>query len=373
MKNLFVMTKTSLNPQYFSAIDASVFIPPLPHGLWVKEKDENLVIGASIRSLISGIILVGMVIFAATRVGPLVPRMAGNPWYLNLLFWMVTLIMLMGGFLFFAYGLMNLFGKVEVSLDRDGGRVFTGIGKMGLNQEFLWEDIQQAVEGMSSIGHGNFGGKTIQFEGKRRVSAHWNISRDRRESLLHILQEIVHQKSKLPQDVSYSDFFDLDYPPKGAWARRERDQLIIGASTQSLFAIYLIPLMLTFSGGALGAIYGTQFVNGFDMTISLIGIPFVLLSIFFWIPTLMATAGKIEITLNEKGGKIFRGIGMLGLNQRFQWDKIDEVFEKPYNANKAMKIQLKGAQRRSFGTMLKPGRRFFLLRALQEQLAQAKQ
>ena len=64
--------------------------------------------------------------------------------------------------------------------------------------------------------------------------------------------------------------------------------------------------MLVWSGASLGGIYGTQIIDReFDLIQSLFGIPFILGSLLFWTLALMAIWGKVEITLNNKGGKIF--------------------------------------------------------------------
>lgn len=174
-----------------------------------------------------------------------------------------------------------------------------------------------------------------------------------------------------------SDGFDMDNSPKGTWLRRESNQIIIGATTKSPVAFFLVPFMIVWSGGSLGGIYGMQIIKGeFDLFTSLFGIPFLIGSIIFWSLALMAIWGKVELTLDNKGGKVFTGIGTLGLIKKFTWSEISTVREKQYNINypgsQGGSILLEGKRRISFGLGVKESRRYYLLRALKEIISKTK-
>ncbi|WP_322550204.1 hypothetical protein [Flavobacterium psychraquaticum] len=81
-----------------------------------------------------------------------------------------------------------------------------------------------------------------------------------------------------PNDKSFS----ISNNPDGTWFKTEFNETIIGASTRSPIAFFLVPFMLVWSGGSLGGIYGSQIKNGeFNLLISLFGIPFILGSLLF--------------------------------------------------------------------------------------------
>ena len=129
--------------------------------------------------------------------------------------------------------------------------------------------------------------------------------------------------------------------------------------------------MLVWSGGALGGIYGTQIYNGkFDLVLSLFGIPFFLGSLLFWGLTLMAIWGKVELTLNNKGGQIFTGLGKIGRTKRFTWDEITSVKESVsstrINNRQTTNIELEGKKRITFGTGLSNSKKYYLLQALKQ-------
>lgn len=166
-----------------------------------------------------------------------------------------------------------------------------------------------------------------------------------------------------------TDGFDIENPPKGAWLNSERHQLVIGATTRSPLAFFLVPFMLVWSGGSLGGIYGSQIIKGeFSLFMSLFGIPFLIGSIFFWGIALMAIWGKVEVFLTQEGGKIRTGIGAMGFSKSFRWDEISSIEERApdYKYGKKQKggIVLEGKRRISFGTGLNSSRRYYMYRTL---------
>ncbi|GAB3339238.1 hypothetical protein GCM10027429_25360 [Marivirga atlantica] len=174
-----------------------------------------------------------------------------------------------------------------------------------------------------------------------------------------------------------SDGFDLNNPPKGTWIRHEMNQIVIGATTRSPIAFFLVPFMVVWSGGSIGGIYGSQIIKGeFDPFMSLFGIPFLIGSVIFWSLALMAIWGKVELSLDKHGGKVFTGLGSIGLAKKFTWDEISTVSEKQnalnYPGSRGSSILLEGKRRISFGKGVNNGRRYYLYRALKEILTKVK-
>lgn len=163
--------------------------------------------------------------------------------------------------------------------------------------------------------------------------------------------------------------FDINNPPNGTWIRNEMNQIVLGATTKSPIAFFLIPFMIVWSGGSIGMIYGLQIINGeFNLFSSLFGIPFLLGSILFWSLTFMTIGGKVELKLNKEGGNIFTGFGTIGLNKKFIWDDVSTIKESislvNYPGNQGSTIILEGANRIKFGSGLSENRRYFIYAAL---------
>jgi len=178
-------------------------------------------------------------------------------------------------------------------------------------------------------------------------------------------------------NLKVDDGFNINKPPKGAWLQKDFNEIIIGATTRSPIAFFLVPFMVIWSGGSLGGLYGTQLSKGeFDLMQSLFGIPFLLGSVLFWGFALMSIWGKVEIRMDRQGGNIFTGIGQLGLSKTFKWKEVSSVKEAPstvrYPGSNSGKLVLDGLNRISFGIGLNESRRYYLLSGLKSILLNIK-
>jgi len=168
--------------------------------------------------------------------------------------------------------------------------------------------------------------------------------------------------------------FDMNNPPKGAYINHLDNGVQIGASTRSWFALFIIPFALVWSGGSLGGIYGTQILTGeFDIFMSLFGIPFLLGSLLLWGVALLAVAGKIEVTLDSKGGHIFTGIGKIGQNKRFLWSDVRNVRQETIVSHSSKGgstttnyITLEGQKQIRFGSYLSAENRYYMIKTLEQ-------
>ena len=170
--------------------------------------------------------------------------------------------------------------------------------------------------------------------------------------------------------------FDLNQPPKGAWYKNNMQEIRLGATLRSPIAFFLVPFMLIWSGGSLGGIYGTQIAKQqFSLLQSLFGIPFLLGTLFFGFMTLMMTFGKVELSIDRQGGRVFTGIGKLGKSRSFQWHEVTRIREN-YVANSSNKQQgqifIDAAQPIRFGLGLAPERHHYLFHALKKIQSQYK-
>jgi hypothetical protein len=184
---------------------------------------------------------------------------------------------------------------------------------------------------------------------------------------------------KISENISseVDNNFDMKSPPEGTWISRDMDKLTIGATTRSPVAFFMVPFMLIWSGGSIGGIYGSQLISGeFDPFMSLFGIPFLIGSVIFWGLTLMAIWGKVELTLDKNGGKVFTGLGTIGVSKQFKWDEVSSITEKQsmynYPGSYGESLILEGKRRISFGMGVKSSRRYYLYKSMKIILAKIK-
>ncbi len=178
----------------------------------------------------------------------------------------------------------------------------------------------------------------------------------------------------IDQEVVNADV--LRDPPKGAWYRKERNSVVVGASTRSPIAFFLVPFMLVWSGGSMFGLYGTQFLKGeFDLFMSLFGIPFLLGSIVLLSASLMAVFGRIIVTIGRESS-VFIGMGPIGWNRSFDWMGVKTVREEltrwqNNNGNQQQTvIVLDGEKCLKFGSGLNEERRRFILNVLKYLVSQ---
>jgi hypothetical protein len=156
-------------------------------------------------------------------------------------------------------------------------------------------------------------------------------------------------------------------PPGGVWFRQEPGEVVIGATTRSPAAFFLVPFMCVWSGGSLGGIYGSQIASGeFNPAMSLFGIPFLIGTIVLGAMALMTVFGKIEVHLGRLN-YVFTGIGPIGWKRPFDWSAVHtvrEVATSSKSSKNQTSIVLEGETRVSFGAGLNDNRKYFILNAL---------
>lgn len=165
--------------------------------------------------------------------------------------------------------------------------------------------------------------------------------------------------------------FNMNVPPSGCWVKKKKDAVIVGASTRSKLAFFLVPFLLIWTIGTVGQLWVSQIVNGkFDLFDTLFGLPFLVVTIIICVITLMKIAGKVELTLNKQGGSVFTGLGDVGVTRDFNWDEISAVSEKETffgrEGKRAFVIIFEGKKRVAFGLGLDASKRYYLLRSIQK-------
>jgi len=165
--------------------------------------------------------------------------------------------------------------------------------------------------------------------------------------------------------------FDEKSIPEGVWHKKNANQTILGATTKHISRFFIVPFMLVWSSGVIGGIYGSQFANGeFDPEMSLFGIPFILGALLFWSIALMTICGKVELTYDRVGGKIFTGVGKIGLTKKFIWKDISKISEGisnlRYSGSQGSVIVFEGRKRISFASGVNDERKYYLIQTLKK-------
>jgi hypothetical protein len=173
-------------------------------------------------------------------------------------------------------------------------------------------------------------------------------------------------------DRSY-ETFELREPPRGAWYEETGFGRRIGATVRHPVAIFLLPFTCVWSGLSMGGIYGSQFVRGeFLLLPSLLGIPFLVGTLFLIWMTALTLFGKVEVSIDRDEGRVFHGVGPLGRTRPFDRRSIRTV-ENDYpqdrnSGNGGAPIALVGKTRIQVGGGLSDARHRYLLQGLRKLL-----
>lgn len=177
--------------------------------------------------------------------------------------------------------------------------------------------------------------------------------------------------------------FDINTPPSGVSFRRDADITIISATTRSGSAIFFAFFTFLFSYPVFeGIVDPKSFEREHSATHSYIDLLLfilmcIIVSVYFCRATLMAIFGKLALTLDRQGGKIFIGIGKIGFTQRFMWNEISSIDEQIVYTGASdnlitKEIAIKGKKAITFGSGLSDDRRYYILHALKKIYRQVK-
>ena len=154
--------------------------------------------------------------------------------------------------------------------------------------------------------------------------------------------------------------------PPGAWRRREEQNIVIGASTQSPLAWILVPFLVTWTSSTVGVLYGRQLLAmDFDLRSSLLGLPFLAGAIALDAVAAMAAMGRVEFSIGNSS-HILWAVGPLGWKRRFHWPDVEAISEDHIGGSprrQSYLIQLDGPKRLRAGSMFSKARRDFVLNA----------
>ena len=87
--------------------------------------------------------------------------------------------------------LMMVCGKVEVSVDRNEGKIFTGVGPFGLRKHFDWNSIKSIDEETSGANAPGSYGLTIAMTGQNKTKFGSLLNETRRFYLLQTLRKLM--------------------------------------------------------------------------------------------------------------------------------------------------------------------------------------
>lgn len=167
--------------------------------------------------------------------------------------------------------------------------------------------------------------------------------------------------------------FDPASPPAGAWYRDDGVETVIGATTRSGIAVFLVPFVVVWTCALVGGVFGSQIASGkFDAMTSVVGVFLAIAGTIIGSFALMTVCGRVEVRLRQGTGEVFVGVGVIGWRRRFDAAGVRTIREDwaGWSSGKRPRkaIFVEGAERVVFGSMLNEGRRYFVMEAMKRAL-----
>lgn len=152
--------------------------------------------------------------------------------------------------------------------------------------------------------------------------------------------------------------------PTGVWHTNDLQYTILGATTRSYIALFLVPFLLFWSNGVISV----DMLQG-EAEFPLFILPFIVIGTVFWWLALMSVFGKVEIKADSQGGQIFVGIWKIGRYKKFEWKDISAIEEESnmftqYPGNSGAQIVMSGRTRYNFASGVSQARRYYLVQTL---------
>jgi hypothetical protein len=94
----------------------------------------------------------------------------------------------LGTLLFGSIAVMSVCGRVIVAVDRDEGRIFTGVGPCGWTRRFDWRSVTAIEEDYTTYSSRNNRGPSIALVGPTRLKFGSMLADTRREFVLRALR-----------------------------------------------------------------------------------------------------------------------------------------------------------------------------------------
>jgi hypothetical protein len=165
---------------------ASRYLTHPPPGTWRRENPPNgFEVGASTRSPLAFVLIPFMCLWSGSSLTAIY-GMQIHKGHFSLGTSLFGLPFLLGTVGLGSVALMAICGKVVVSVDRDNGMIFTGVGQVGWRRRFNWRGVT-AIRRTER--HGRNGPQPqITLEGEKRLRFGTGLKAERMDYLLAVLQ-----------------------------------------------------------------------------------------------------------------------------------------------------------------------------------------
>ena len=166
-----------------------------PKGAWYSNDFETTIVGAATRSAAAFFLVPFMIVWSGGSLGGIYGSqiLSGN---FNPFISLFGIPFLIGSVIFWSVTAMAIAGKVEIVFNNEGGKIFTGVGKIGFTKSFIWNDIDAVEESASNIRYPNSSSYKISLVGQKRISFGTGLNDERRYYVMSVLRNYLNSKTR---------------------------------------------------------------------------------------------------------------------------------------------------------------------------------
>lgn len=167
-----------------------------PTGCWYRELIDGWELGATLRHPIAFILVPFMLVWSGFSLGGIYGTQLMEQKF-DLVRSLFGIPFVLGTFFLGGLTVLTIIGKTTITMIREEGSLFIGVGSLGWRRHFLRSDIDTIHEQSTSNGSSRF--QVISLEGKRRLTFAQGLSDERRYFLLRALRHLFqNQQQKVP-------------------------------------------------------------------------------------------------------------------------------------------------------------------------------
>jgi hypothetical protein len=164
-----------------------------PKGVWFHRDPQGFDLGVTTRSGLAFFLVPFMCVWSGFSLGGIYGSQIYHGKF-NLFMSLFGIPFVLGTLLFGSIAVMSVCGKVLVSIRRDEGRVFTGVGPFGWNRRFKWSGVTGIREDLSRYQRNGRSMPLIEIQGADPLRFASGINDVRRQFMLRALQQLLRER-----------------------------------------------------------------------------------------------------------------------------------------------------------------------------------
>ena len=173
------------------SVDRELLWDP-PGGAWFVEDVERVMVGATTRSWAALLLVPFMCVWSGVSLAGIYGSQVVSGSF-NLPLSVFGIPFILGSILFWAFTLMTICGKVEVSIGTTS-HVFVGVGGIGWKRQFDWSAVRDIRENATLFHYPGSHNAAIVLEGRTRLSFGTGLNESRRYFVLQALKMLKAQR-----------------------------------------------------------------------------------------------------------------------------------------------------------------------------------